>query len=115
MRRWARSVRHCQHFSNSTHLRYTTYVKTYVWNEAKNQLLKAERSISFEEVVVHIAAGDLLDIIEHPNPEKYKGQRMFIVKMRDYAWLVPFVETDDEIFLKTIIPSRKATKRYLEG
>jgi uncharacterized DUF497 family protein len=90
-------------------------VKTYAWNEAKNQLLRAERGISFEEVVVHIAAGDLLDIIEHPNPEKYKGQRMFIVKVRDYAWLVPFVETDDKIFLKTIIPSRKATKRYLEG
>ncbi len=88
-------------------------MKTYAWNEEKNQRLKAERGISFEEVIVYIAAGDLLDIIEHPNPEKYKGQRMFIVKMRDYAWLVPFVETEDEIFLKTIIPSRKATRKYL--
>jgi uncharacterized DUF497 family protein len=88
-------------------------VKAYAWNKEKNQLLKVERDVSFEEVVVHIAAGDLLDIVEQPNPEKYEGQRMFIVKLREYVWLVPFVETDDEIFLKTIIPSRKATKKYL--
>ena len=88
-------------------------MKTYVWNEEKNQLLKAKRNISFEEVIIHIAVGDLLDIIEHTNQEKYKGQRIFIIKMRGYAWLVPFIETEDEIFLKTIIPSRKATKKYL--
>jgi uncharacterized DUF497 family protein len=76
-------------------------VKTYVWNEEKNQRLKSERGVSFEEIIVHIAIGDVLDIVEHPNPEKYKGQRIFIVKMRDYAWLVPFVESEDEIFLKT--------------
>lgn len=90
-------------------------MKTYAWNEEKNQQLKTERGISFEEVLVHIAAGDLLDIVEHSHPEKYKGQRIFIVKMRDYVWLVPFVESEDEIFLKTIIPSRKATRRYLGG
>jgi uncharacterized DUF497 family protein len=88
-------------------------VKTYVWNEEKNQRLKSERGVSFEEIIVHIAIGDVLNIVEHPNPEKYKGQRIFIVKMRDYAWLVPFVESEDEIFLKTIIPSRKATRKYL--
>ncbi len=88
-------------------------MKTYVWNEEKNQRLKSERGVSFEEIIVHIAIGDVLDIVEHPNPEKYKGQRIFIVKMRDYAWLVPFVESEDEIFLKTIIPSRKATRKYL--
>jgi len=88
-------------------------VKTYVWNEEKNQRLKSERGVSFEEIIVHIAIGDVLDIVEHPHPEKYKGQRIFIVKMRDYAWLVPFVESEDEIFLKTIIPSRKATRKYL--
>lgn len=88
-------------------------MKTYTWNEEKNQRLKIERGVSFEQVLVHIAAGNLLDIIEHPHPEKYKGQRIFIVKMRDYAWLVPFVESENEIFLKTIIPSRKATKKYL--
>ena len=88
-------------------------MKTYVWNEEKNQRLKSERGVSFEEIIVHIAIGDVLDIVEHPNPEKYKGQRIFIVKMRDYAWLVPFVDSEDEIFLKTIIPSRKATRKYL--
>jgi len=88
-------------------------MKAYVWNEAKNQLLKAKRDISFEEVIAHIAVGDLLGIVEHTNQEKYKDQHIFIVKMRDYAWLVPFVETENEIFLKTIIPSRKATKKYL--
>jgi uncharacterized DUF497 family protein len=72
-------------------------VKTYVWNEEKNQRLKSERGVSFEEIIVHIAIGDVLDIVEHPNPEKYKGQRIFIVKMRDYAWLVPFVESEDKI------------------
>ena len=88
-------------------------MKAYAWNKEKNRLLKAERDVSFEQVVVYIAAGDLLDIVEHPNPDKYERQRVFIVKMHEYTWLVPFVETDDEIFLKTIIPSRKATKKYL--
>lgn len=88
-------------------------VKAYVWNEEKDQKLQVECGISFTEVVIHIAAGDLLDVAEHPQPEKYAGQRIFIVKIRDYAWLVPFVESEDEIFLKTIIPSRKATKKYL--
>jgi uncharacterized DUF497 family protein len=88
-------------------------MKTYAWNEEKNQILKTQRNISFEEVITHIAVGDLLDIIENTNQEKYEGQYIFIVKMRDYAWLVPFVETENEIFLKTIIPSRKATKKYL--
>lgn len=88
-------------------------MKTCAWNEEKNQRLKSERGVSFEEVIVHIATGNLLDIVEHLNPEKYKRQRVFIVKIRDYAWLVPFVESENEIFLKTIIPSRKATKKYL--
>ena len=88
-------------------------MKAYVWSEEKNQLLKAKRDISFEEVITHITVGDLLDVIEHTNQEKYEGQRIFIIKMRDYAWLVPFIETENEIFLKTIIPSRKATKKYL--
>ena len=88
--------------------------KTFTWNKAKNELLKATRFVSFEEVLAHMAAGDILDIIEHPNQKKYEGQMIFIVRMRRYAWLVPFVETEDAISLITIIPSRKATKRYLE-
>ena len=89
--------------------------KLYAWNEEKNQHLKAERDVSFEEVVFNIADGNILDIIGHPNQEKYKGQRIFIVNINDYAYLVPFVETESEIFLKTIIPNRKATRKYLGG
>lgn len=90
-------------------------VKRYAWNREKNQRLKAERNISFEEVLIHIAAGDMLDILEHPNQAKYGGQRIFVVRIRDYVWLVPFVETETEIFMKTIIPSRKATAQYRRG
>jgi uncharacterized DUF497 family protein len=88
-------------------------MKTFAWNEEKNARLKSARGVSFEEVVIHLAAGDILDIIEHLNSKRYGGQRIFIVKMNNYAWLVPFVESEKEIFLKTIIPSRKATKKYL--
>jgi len=71
--------------------------------------------VSFEEVVFYIERGQLLDIVEHPNPEKYRGQRILVVNINQYAYLVPFVETEHEVFLKTIIPSRKATKEYLRG
>jgi uncharacterized DUF497 family protein len=90
-------------------------VKRYVWDTAKNKWLQANRSVSFEHVVLAVTAGDLLDAITHPNREKYPHQKMFIVKIRNYAYLVPFVETEHEIFLKTIIPSRKATQIYLKG
>ena len=92
-----------------------SYMKAINWNSEKNQLLLNERGVSFEDVVVLIQQGALLDIVEHPNKEKYPNQRMFIVELEAYAYLVPYVETDDEIFLKTIIPSRKATKLYLGG
>jgi len=88
-------------------------MKYFSWDTDKNTLLQNERSISFEEVVFYIEKGCLLDIVEHPNQEKYSGQRIFIVNINDYAYLVPFVETEKEVFLKTIIPSRKATKKYL--
>ena len=61
----------------------------------------------------HVDHGDVLDILEHPNQEKYEGQRVLVVKVEDYVYLVPFVEMENEVVLKTIIPSRKATKRYL--
>jgi uncharacterized DUF497 family protein len=92
---------------------YNTDVKYFSWNPDKSEWLKSERNISFEEILFYIEQGGLLDIVEHPNPEKYKGQRIFIVNVDNYAYLVPFVETDDEVFLKTVIPSRKATQRYL--
>lgn len=89
-------------------------MKHFAWNSEKNTQLIQERSISFESVIHHIERNGVLDVIKHPNPSKYPNQRMFIVHIRDYAYLVPFVETDTEIFLKTIIPSRKATRKYIE-
>lgn len=90
-------------------------MKLLNWDSEKNVLLKQERNISFEEIVFWISQGHVLDIVEHPNKSKYGHQRMMIVEVRDYAYLVPFVENDEEIFLKTIIPSRKATKQYLKS
>ena len=86
----------------------------FAWNHEKNAQLIKERQISFERVIYHIEREGLLDIIKHPNSSKYPNQRIFIVNIDNYAYLVPFVENDEEIFLKTIIPSRKATRKYLE-
>ncbi|WP_020485340.1 BrnT family toxin [Methylomonas sp. MK1] len=90
-------------------------MKQFNWNTEKNQTLIAERGISFEDVVFAIQSGDLLDDVAHPNPDKYSNQRIFVVDVDSYVYLVPYVETNEEIFLKTIIPSRKATKHYLRG
>ena len=86
----------------------------YAWNTEKNAELIANRGISFERIIYHIERDGLLEVINHPNSSKYPNQKMFIVSISNYAYLVPFVETDTEIFLKTIIPSRKATKKYIE-
>jgi uncharacterized DUF497 family protein len=94
---------------------YNLQMKYFSWNEEKNELLREEREISFEDVVFYIEQGFLLDVLEHPNQEKYKGQMIFVVEIENYAYLVPFIEDEREIFLKTIIPSRKATKKYLRG
>ena len=90
-------------------------MKPITWNPEKNRLLQDERRVSFEDVVFHILAGGILDTFEHPNQERYPGQQIHVVEMEGYAYLVPFVESDDEVFLKTIIPSRQATKTYLGG
>lgn len=90
-------------------------MKFFSWNNEKNDQLKRERNISFEEVLYYIVRGELLDILEHPNREKYPNQKIFVINIRDYVYMVPFVESEDEIFLKTIIPSRKATAKYLRG
>jgi uncharacterized DUF497 family protein len=87
----------------------------YQWNHEKNEKLKLERGISFEQVVMHIERGDLLDIVRHPNQSKYPNQRLLVVEIQDYAYLVPFVENDKGKFLKTIIPSRRATREYLRS
>ena len=86
--------------------------KTYNWNREKNELLKLERSISFERIVFEIQDGNELKVTLHPNQEKYPGQKISEVVVDNYVYLVPFIETDTEYFLKTIIPSRKATKQF---
>lgn len=88
-------------------------MKPFRWNVEKNEMLVPERGISFEAVVVAIESGGLLDILDHPNPSKYPRQRIFVVSCHGYACLVPFVEEEDHFFLKTIVPSRKATREYL--
>jgi uncharacterized DUF497 family protein len=90
-------------------------MKVFSWNPEKNASLVRERGISFEEVVFHIDRGDLLDVLGHPNPDRYPGQRIFVVDVEGYAYLVPSVENESEVFLKTIIPSRKATRDSLGG
>ncbi len=90
-------------------------MKSFDWNDEKNEQLKNDRGVSFEEIVFHISQGDLLDIIQHPNQKKYPGQRIFIVNVENYACIVPFAEDKKSIFLKTIIPSRKMTRIYLGG
>lgn len=88
-------------------------MKPFRWSSGKNQQLGAQRSIHFEAVVVAIETGGLLDVLAHPNPERYSGQRILVVEVNQYVYLVPYVEDDDHLFLKTIIPSRKATRDYL--
>ncbi len=85
------------------------------WSAEKNQQLMSDRGVSFENVLFALQSGGLLDDGPHPNQQKYPSQRLFVVRIDDYAWLVPYVENDSEIFLKTIIPSRKATRKFLGG
>lgn len=88
-------------------------MKPFRWNADKNEQLKAERDISFEEIVLAIEADGLLDVVRHSNLGKYPRQQLFVVAVEEYAYLVPFVEEDEYYFLKTIIPSRKATRDYV--
>jgi len=90
-------------------------MKYFDWSDEKNELLKNLRGVSFEDVVLFIEKGDLLDRVKHPNSEKYPNQMIFFVSINDYVYAIPFVEDDKKIFLKTIIPDKKATKKYLRG
>jgi len=90
-------------------------VKYFTWDAEKNAKLSVERGVSFEDIVFHIERGDILDILEHPNQERYGGQRIFVIERDNYVYLVPFGEEEDKVTLKTIVPSRKATKKYLGG
>ena len=90
-------------------------MERFEWSDDNNLQLKQERGISFEEIVFVIEHGGLMDVIPHPNPEKYSNQSVYVISINNYIYLVPFIKDDTGArFLKTIIPSRKATKRYLE-
>ena len=88
-------------------------MKYFDWDELKNTILKAEREVGFEDVLTAIDEGKLLDDIPHPNQKQYKKQRILIVNINGYAFLVPYIEDDEKYFLKTIYPSRKFTRKYL--
>ena len=88
-------------------------MKIYSWNSEENELLQKDRGLSFEEIVLNIQLGNEVAIYDHPNSKKYPNQKVSVVLIEDYAYLVPYVEDKDQIFLKTIIPSRKATKQYI--
>ena len=88
-------------------------MKPFRWSPQKNDTLKADRGVSFESIVVAIESGGLLDILAHPNQAKYPRQRVLVVSQDSYVYLVPFVEEEGYFFLTTIIPSRKATRDYL--
>ncbi len=87
-------------------------MKYYDWNALKSSKLQAERGICFEDIVAAIDGNKLLDTILHPNQQRYQGQQIFIVEVEEYVFLVPFVEDEEKIFLKTIYPSRKFTTKY---
>ena len=88
-------------------------MKPFRWSPDKNDVLKQERGVSFEDITVAVEAGGLLEIVPHQNPAKYPRQRIMVVEVAGYAFLVSFVEEEDHFFLKTIIPSRKATRDFI--
>jgi uncharacterized DUF497 family protein len=85
------------------------------WNSEKSLMLKESRGICFEDVVFYIEKGNILNDYQHPNQQRYPDQRIMVIGINNYAYLVPYTEDEEEIFLKTIIPSRKATEKYLGG
>lgn len=88
-------------------------MKPFRWDPDKNERLKVSRGISYEEIVLAIEEGGLKDVLVHPNQKRYPGQLVLVVSFRGYVYLVPSVEEDEYYFLKTIIPSRRATRDYL--
>lgn len=88
-------------------------MKYYDWDEEKNKILKEKRGISFEEIKLAAEEEGILDTYNHPNQKRYPGQTIMVVKIDNYVYLVPYIKDEEKIFLKTIIPSRKATKKYL--
>lgn len=88
--------------------------KVFDWGNEKNALLKKTRGVSFEQVVSAVKESGLISIIKHPNQKKYANQKILLVEIEDYVYLVPCIESKNKVFLKTIFPSRKFTKIYLE-
>lgn len=89
-------------------------MKPFRWSPEKNDRLKTARGVSFEEIVLAMEEGGLRDVLVHPNQKRYPGQVVLVVRYREYVYLVPSVEEEKHYFLKTIIPSRKATRDYLD-
>lgn len=85
----------------------------FTWDEEKNNFLICNRSISFERIIVAIEEGDILDVLKHPNEIKYNHQKLYILNIDGYAWIVPFRDEQDQRILITAYPSRKYTSRYL--
>lgn len=90
-------------------------MQQYDWNVEKNKILKESKGISFEEILNAIDNGEIIDIFSHPNQKRYPNQEIHAINIDDYIFLVPFVTRDEAIFLKTRIPSRKATKNILKA
>ena len=90
-------------------------MKVFRWDNEKNELLKKDRGVCFEQVVILMERKEVLETVEHPNQNRYPGQKIATIVIDDYAYLVPYVQESDEIFLKTIIPSRKATNKYVRS
>jgi uncharacterized DUF497 family protein len=90
-------------------------MRVFRWDNDKNEALKNKRGVCFEQMVILMGRGDVLDTIEHPNQERYPGQKIALIRIDEYVYLVPYVENGEEIFLKTIIPSRKATNKYVRA
>ena len=85
----------------------------FIWDGAKNELLRQTRGVCFEDAVAAIDGGRLLDILEHPDQRAYRGQKLYIIELHEYAWVIPCAEKEDGVWLKTMFPSRKYTRQYL--
>jgi len=89
-------------------------MKMYVWDSLKNAVVQETRGRSFEDVVAGIDGGKLIDVLAHPDQHSYPNQKLYIIEIDEYAWVVPCVEKEHEVCLKTVFPSRKYTKQYLK-
>jgi uncharacterized DUF497 family protein len=100
--------------TTGTHHAICQIVSDFDWDDEKNDFLQKTRGVGFEDVVFHIQNGNVMDIIRHPNASRYPNQNIIVVDIEGYIYLVPYVKGQGTRFLKTIIPSRRATKEYLK-